>query len=137
MYPRSYFGNEIICKEDYQKPSENLTSFFMEFVFKSKKGQELITSLLWHCQICLEFFRWNEQIKSLTQCLSQYLLKFRREGHQKPRNEVGSLNLAKHLRLNQKPEVWTRNLPIHLQCLNTLENSLRVFKMTWFILTWF
>ena len=42
--------------EDYQKSSEDLTSFFMGFVIKSKKGHELITSLEWHCQ-CLEFFR--------------------------------------------------------------------------------
>ena len=54
MHSKSSFGNEIIWKEDYKKSSENLTSFFMEFVIKSKKGQELITSPVRYCQ-CLEF----------------------------------------------------------------------------------
>ena len=40
------FGNEIIWKVDHQRSSENLTSFFMEFVIKSKTSQELITSPL-------------------------------------------------------------------------------------------
>ena len=35
---RSSFVNKIILKEDYQKFSDNLTSFFMEFVIKSKKS---------------------------------------------------------------------------------------------------
>ena len=64
---------------------------------QKQKRPDLITNPLWRCQICLGFFSWNEQIKSLTQCSSQHLLKFRLESHQKPHNEVGSLNLAGHL----------------------------------------
>ena len=73
LHPRSCFRNEIIWKEDYQNSSKNLTSLFMKFVIISKKRQDLITSCLWHCQI---------------------LLKFQFQDHQKPRNEVGSVNMA-------------------------------------------
>ena len=76
LHPRSCFRNEIIWKEDYQNSSKNLTSIFMKFVIISKKRQDLITSCLWRCQI---------------------LLKFQFQDHQKPRNEVGSVNMAEHL----------------------------------------
>ena len=42
-----------IWKDDYEK-SKNLTSFFMEFAVRNKKGQELDTSLFSGCQICSE-----------------------------------------------------------------------------------
>ena len=75
IYANIRFRNEVIWKEDYQHFSKNLTSIFMKFVI-SKKRQDLITSRLWRCQI---------------------LLKFRFQDHQKPRNEVGSINMAEHL----------------------------------------
>ena len=43
-----------IWKEDYQKFSEYLTSFLMEFVMRSKKGQGLIPIPFSICQICLK-----------------------------------------------------------------------------------
>ena len=38
-------------------------------------------------------------------CCLQHLFKFRLEGHQKPRNEVGSLKMAKH-QLSFEPETF-------------------------------
>ena len=45
-----------IWKEASQKSSKNRTQFFIEFVMRSKKGQEVITSPFWGWQICLEAF---------------------------------------------------------------------------------
>ena len=38
MHSKTYFGKELwdIWKEDYQKSSENLTSFFMEIFMRKK-----------------------------------------------------------------------------------------------------
>ena len=56
MYPRNSYWKLDIWKEDYQKFSEKLTSFFIEFAMRSKKKQELIHSPFWGCQICFFYF---------------------------------------------------------------------------------
>ena len=39
MYPRNSYWKLHIWKEDYQKFSEKLTSFFIEFAMRSKKNK--------------------------------------------------------------------------------------------------
>ena len=57
MHPRKkFFWKWDIWKEDYQKLSENLISFFMEIVMRNKKGQELVTSPFSGCQLLSEVF---------------------------------------------------------------------------------
>ena len=43
MHPRNSYWKLDIWEEDYQKPSEKLISFFIEFAMRSKKKQELRT----------------------------------------------------------------------------------------------
>ena len=57
MHPRKkFFWKWDIWKEDYQKLSENLISFFMEIVMRNKKGQELVTSPFSGSQLFSEVF---------------------------------------------------------------------------------
>ena len=44
MYQKLFWKWDI-WKNDYQKSSQNLTLFLMEFVMRHKKGEELITGL--------------------------------------------------------------------------------------------
>ena len=57
MHPRKkFFWKWDIWKEDYQKLSENLISFFMEIATRNKKGQELVTCPFSGCQLFSEVF---------------------------------------------------------------------------------